>query len=97
MGEVIGRVGFSYREGFEEPEIGFVIGVPWQNQGLAYEVCSALMTYAREELYFEVVQAFVMPENRSSRRLCEKLGLRKIGSLRMGGIKYDRFRSQLSK
>ncbi|MCM1534973.1 MAG: GNAT family N-acetyltransferase, partial [Clostridium sp.] len=32
-GEVIGRAGLSYREGFDEPELGFVIGVPWQGKG----------------------------------------------------------------
>ena len=26
-GAVIGRAGFSYREGFDEPELGFIIGV----------------------------------------------------------------------
>ena len=31
-GAVIGRAGLSYREGFEEPELGFIIGVPWQRR-----------------------------------------------------------------
>ncbi|MDE7257695.1 MAG: GNAT family N-acetyltransferase, partial [Lachnospiraceae bacterium] len=40
-GTVIGRAGISWREGFDLPELGFVIGVPWQGQGYAYEVCRA--------------------------------------------------------
>ena len=35
-GQVIGRAGFSNREGYEDPELGFVIGVPWQRQGICY-------------------------------------------------------------
>ena len=32
-GAVIGRAGFSYREDFPDPELGYIIGVPWQRQG----------------------------------------------------------------
>ena len=34
-GAVIGRAGLSYREGFDDPELGFIIGVPWQGRGYA--------------------------------------------------------------
>lgn len=73
-GQVIGRAGISWREGFDLPELGFVIGVPWQGQGYAYEVCSAILAYAREELGMTQVQALVMAGNRKSAALCEKLG-----------------------
>jgi RimJ/RimL family protein N-acetyltransferase len=42
-GEVIGRAGICYREGYEDPELGFMIGVPWQGKGLATEVCRAVL------------------------------------------------------
>jgi RimJ/RimL family protein N-acetyltransferase len=74
--KIIGRAGLSYREGFEEPELGFVIGVPWQRQGYAYEVCSVILKYAKEELGFDRVQALVEPENTVSIALCEKLGFK---------------------
>ena len=73
--EVIGRAGFSYREGFEGPELGYVIGRPWQGQGYATEVCRALLKYGFEELGFDEVHAFVRPENEASMRLCRKLGM----------------------
>lgn len=73
--EVIGRAGFSYREGFEGPELGYVIGRPWQGQGYATEVCSAILKYGFEELGFDEVHAFVRPENEASMRLCRKLGM----------------------
>ncbi|MBQ7954971.1 MAG: GNAT family N-acetyltransferase [Lachnospiraceae bacterium] len=73
-GEVIGRAGISMREGFEEPELGFVIGVPWQGKGIAMEVCQGILQYAREELGFDKVQAFVQPGNEKSEALLKKLG-----------------------
>lgn len=73
-GQIIGRAGFSVREGYELPELGFVIGVPWQGQGIAYEICRAILRYGEEEFGFGKVQALVSPENTVSLALCHKLG-----------------------
>lgn len=89
-GQVIGRAGFSNREGHEDPELGFVIGVPWQRQGYATEVCSALLQYGKEELGFERVQMLVMPENRVSLRLAEKLGFCRLDQVIWEDILYER-------
>lgn len=75
-GEVIGRAGLSYREGFELPELGFIIGVPWQRKGFAYEVCQAVLDYGRQMLGFEEFQALVETGNDVSLRLCRKLGFK---------------------
>lgn len=75
-GSVIGRAGFACREGYEEPELGFIIGVPWQRRGYAKEVCGAILNYGWERLGFTQVQAMVEPENEASLHLCEKLGFR---------------------
>ena len=74
--EIIGRAGFSFREGFEGPELGYVIGRSWQGQGYATEVCRAILQYGFRELGFDEVHAFVRPENEASMRLCRKLGMR---------------------
>lgn len=76
-GEIIGRAGFSYRAGFEAPELGFVIGVPWQRKGFAFEVCCAILEYGKEALGFETVNVMVRPKNTASLNLCEKLGFGK--------------------
>jgi len=73
-GEVIGRAGISYRDGCDIPELGFVIAVPWQRKGIAFEVCSAVLEYGRDVLGFETVQALVEEGNLVSLYLCEKLG-----------------------
>lgn len=94
-GQVIGRAGFSNREGYENPELGFVIGVPWQRQGYATEVCEALLNYGKEELGFERVQMLVMSENGVSLRLAEKLGFHRQDQVTWEGILYERFMLEL--
>lgn len=89
-GTVIGRAGISWREGFELPELGFVIGVPWQRQGYAYEVCSAILTYARNELNMAQIQALVMAGNEKSGALCRKLGFQYVEDVMLDGAMYTR-------
>lgn len=87
-GEVIGRAGFSMREGFEEPELGYVIGKRWQRQGIAAEVCREILAYGRDELGFEQVRVLMHPENTASERLCRKLGFEHAGEVVSDGILY---------
>lgn len=89
-GSIIGRAGLSYREGYEDPELGFVIGVPWQGKGYAYEVCREILKYGKEELGFERVQAFVETENEVSLNLCTKLGFVRMEQAVIMGKNYFR-------
>lgn len=75
-GAVVGRAGLSVREGYDLPELGFVIGREWQGRGLAGEVCQGILEYARELLGFDRVQVLVHEENTVSLHLCRKLGFR---------------------
>jgi len=90
-GAIIGRAGFSYREGFEEPEIGFVIGIPWQRKGYAEEVCRAILNYGKEVLGFGTVQAFVRRGNDASAKLCGKLGFHNAGITDIEGKEHYRY------
>lgn len=85
--EVIGRAGICYREGYEDPELGFMIAGHRQGRGLATEVCKAILKYAGEELGFSKVLAFVQPGNAGSVRVCEKLGMTWKGQTK--DVKYD--------
>lgn len=89
-GSVIGRAGFAYREGYEDPELGFIIGVPWQRRGYAQEVCRAVLKYGWEVLGFEQVQALVEPGNEASLRLCGKLGFAEKERVTEKGKEYVR-------
>lgn len=90
-GRVIGRAGLSWREGFDLPEIGFVIEVACQRMGYAYEVCRAIVDYGMEELGFCRIQALVEKENEASAGLCRKLGFEREDSVESGGKVYERF------
>lgn len=87
-GEVIGRAGFAVRDGYELPDFGFVIGKSWQQKGIAYEICKALLELGKTYYEFEQVQALVMPENIPSCRLCHKLGFAENGMVTEKGKEY---------
>ncbi|MCI9336379.1 MAG: GNAT family N-acetyltransferase [Lachnospiraceae bacterium] len=89
-GAVIGRAGLSYREGFDDPELGFIIGVPWQRQGYASEVCRAVLAYGWSALEFQRIQALVEAENEASLSLCEKLGFWRDFRVELNGRVYWR-------
>lgn len=90
-GEVIGRAGLDMRRGFEEPELGFVIGVLWQRRGIAEEVCRAILRYGEKELGFTRVQALTEQENRASLALLKKLGFVFAGVYEEMGKEYLRY------
>lgn len=89
-GDVIGRAGFSYRPGYNDPEIGYIIGVPWQRHGYAEEVCRAILDYGWRELRFTRVQALVETENEASLILCDKLGFTAVEEGQHEGRGYFR-------
>ncbi|MBQ3797404.1 MAG: GNAT family N-acetyltransferase [Butyrivibrio sp.] len=78
---VIGRAGYSVRNGFDDIELGFLIGKEYQNQGFAYEACRAILNYGRDVLAFEHVQTLVKKENLVSINLCKKLGFEEDGEV----------------
>lgn len=90
-GEIMGRAGLSWREGFPVPELGFVIASPYQRRGYAYEVCSAIVAYGREELGFGQIQALICKENTASISLCSKLGFVYRDTVEDKGQLYQRY------
>lgn len=90
-GRVMGRAGLSWREGYDIPELGFVIEVPYQRQGYAFEVCRAIVDYGFHELDFEKIQALVKAENVASVMLCKKLGFECCGEVEEQGEEYERY------
>lgn len=80
-GVIIGRAGYSVRNGFEDIELGFLIGKEYQGQGYAYEACDAILDYGKEILLFEKVQTLVKEENTVSINLCKKLGFKELDTV----------------
>ncbi|MCR4897535.1 MAG: GNAT family N-acetyltransferase [Lachnospiraceae bacterium] len=88
--EIIGRVGISYRPGYPDPELGFMIGAPYQRQGYALETCRACLDYGREQSFDRII-ALVQPGNAASEALCGQLGMEPQGETEDGGIRYTLF------
>lgn len=91
-GKLVGRAGIEHREELEgEPELGYAIGTPWQGKGYATEVCQAILTYAKEELGFEEICSLVLPENKASVHLLEKLGFSEVGEVVLDKLVYKKY------
>ena len=60
-------------------ELGYRLARPWWGQGVATAASRLLTQRAFDELGFDVVSARAMPDNRASRRVMEKVGLREAG------------------
>lgn len=86
-GMLIGRAGLACRDGFDTPELGYVIGVPYQKKGYATEACKAILRYADERLGFQEIRVLSQPDNEASVRLCEKLGFVLRGEVTLEGKK----------
>ena len=75
-GELIGRAGLEHREYHEEIELelGYIIGTKYQGQGLATEICEAILEYAKENTGFERINTLIEEGNTASEHLSQKLG-----------------------
>jgi [ribosomal protein S5]-alanine N-acetyltransferase len=72
----IGMCGLIKREDLPAPDIGFAFIPDYWRQGFAFEAATAVMNDARERLKLTNVLAIVNPDNDSSIKLLERLGLR---------------------
>lgn len=82
-GEIVGRCGFNTREGYEDPELGYVFAKRHWGRGYAREVINAVLKYGFDELSFDRVNAFVMPQNTVSIHLLKKFGFKEKSSVEL--------------
>lgn len=97
-GALIGRAGFSHQDLGDEVvlEMGYIIGVPWQRQGYATEVCEKLLAFARTNLAdFGTLNCFVEPGNTASHGLMGKLAFDRVGTVTIGGKRMIRYEKAL--
>ena len=93
-GALIGRAGFSHQDLGDEIvlEMGYIIGVPYQRQGYATEVCQKLIQFARENLSdFGTLNCFVEPGNTASHGLMKKLQFEQMGTVVISGKMMMRY------
>ena len=95
---LIGRAGFSHQDLGDEIvlEMGYIIGVPYQRQGYAAEVCGKLLAFAREHLSdFGSVNCFVEPGNTASLALLRRLEFTSYGTVVISGKEMLRYQKMI--
>ena len=88
-----GRAGLEHREFPDavELELGYLIDPDRQGQGLATEVCQAILAFAREELDFPRVNALTDQKNVASVALLQKLGFYYLEDTDVSGSRTQRY------
>ncbi len=74
-GEPVGMCGLVKREYLDDADIAYALLERHWSQGYAAESAEAVMRHARETLNLQRILAIVSPDNHSSIRLLEKIGL----------------------
>ncbi len=79
-GEVIGRAGIESKNDGILPgvELGYMIDPIFQGRGIAYEVCEAILEFARDEFAIREFYCRIHPDNVASIRLANKLGFHRL-------------------
>ena len=75
-GEIVGRIGPWFPQGWPGPEVGWSLTPRLWGRGLAYEGATAAIDYAFDTLGWDEVVHTIRPENAASIRLAERLGSR---------------------
>jgi RimJ/RimL family protein N-acetyltransferase len=84
-GETAGICGLVKRDGLEHPDVGYAFLERFWGRGLASEGAAATLTYARERLGLPTVVAITKPENKGSRAVLERIGMKFIGLIDLPG------------
>lgn len=85
-GEFLGDCGLTWQEvdGRLELEVGYHMRSDVQGRGYATEAAAACRDLARDELHVQQLVAIIHPDNASSRRVAEKIGMQRIEDDRGG-------------
>lgn len=75
-GELAGRLGLHYPEGWPDRELGWALARRFWGRGYALEGCRASLAHAFDDLGWERAISLIHPENLRSKRLAARLGMR---------------------
>ena len=81
-GAIIGRAGYSVRSGFDDVELGFLVGMDYQRQGYATEALSCVLDLLFDRMKINRAEGQCDVRNPASARVMEKCGMRREGLLR---------------
>jgi RimJ/RimL family protein N-acetyltransferase len=75
-GELAGRIGAFYRDGFPDLEVGWFTHRAFWRRGIASEAAAEVVRYAFARFDIPRVTAFISAGNTASLRIAERLGMR---------------------
>jgi ribosomal-protein-alanine N-acetyltransferase len=81
----------SFSKRHKKAEIAFNVARRHWQKGIATESAQAVVRFAFEQLGLNRVEATCMPGNGGSRRVLEKIGMSKEGTMRRSHFRYDGF------
>lgn len=85
----IGMCGLLKREGLDDPDIGYALLPKYWSKGYAVEAAVAVMNYGRDVLKLKRIVAITKPDNQSSIRVLNKLGLKYEKMVKLPGIEEE--------
>lgn len=94
-GQLVGRVGLHYPEGWPDRELGWALRRESWGRGLATEAAQAAARYAFEELRWTHVISLILPGNDRSVRVAERLGAHQSGTSLVRGVEHLVYRLDL--
>lgn len=74
---VVGAIGLTVSSAEDEAELGYWVGVPFWNKGIATEATTAVIDYGFSKLRLKKISAWHLLRNPSSGRVMEKAGMRR--------------------
>ncbi len=86
-----GAVGLNIKEAHGHAELGYWIGLPFWGKGYATEAARAVVEFGFETLRLHRIFAHYFAGNTASKRVLEKIGMRREGRSREHIKKWDRF------
>ena len=81
-GVSIGMCGILRRDTLEHPDLGFAFLPEYISKGYGFEIGSAVLTYAKNDLKFSTILAITLPANTKSIKLLEKIGFTYVKNFR---------------
>jgi RimJ/RimL family protein N-acetyltransferase len=84
-GEAIGMCGLVKREALADVDIGFAFLPRYWGQGYAFEAASASLEYGKGKLGIARIVGITSPDNHSSIKLLEKIGMKLERTLVLDG------------
>lgn len=70
----VGMCGFIFREGWDEPELGWQVWGGHEGRGIAFQAVSAARAHGVRAFGLNGVISYIRPDNARSIRLAERLG-----------------------